>query len=125
MARGPTAAEHYAQSQNFDAFYQHLGGNASAWPQWAAVVLFYIAVHEIQAFLVARGHRPTDHTSRKAVLNQGWQQLATLYAGLYDLSKKARYECITPSQAQLTLAEMQLQLVRQFVAQQGGQQPPY
>jgi hypothetical protein len=125
MARGPSASDHHQQAQVFESFYTHLGGSGSAWPQWAAVALFYTAVHEVLGFLVARRVWTHDHTSRKQVLAQQHRPLDSLYSGLSDLSRKARYECITPSSLQLTMAEAQLAMIRQHIAQQPGPQPPY
>ena len=86
-------------------------------------VLFYTAMHEIQAALVADGSRPVDHTERQRVLREKWPTLATAYETLFTRSKQARYECHRHSQADLAFAEAALQQVRREIAKLGSQ--PY
>jgi hypothetical protein len=74
--------------------------------------LFYAAVHEIQAALVASGSRPRSHEDRRATLREKWPTLGTLYETLFDRSKQARYLCHRHSQADLALAEMALTQVK-------------
>ncbi len=85
--------------------------------------LFYTAVHEMQAALVASGSRPADHKARIAALRAKWPSLATVYETLYSRSKQARYKCQRHSQAELALAEMSLAQARAEIAKL--KLPPY
>ena len=118
-----SAAEHQSWAQQNEAFYRHIGGSRSQWPDWAMTALFYTAVHEIQAALVADGARPGDHKERQRVLREKWPTLATVYETLFTRSKQARYGCQRHSQADLALAEAALQQVRREIAKLGLQ--PY
>jgi uncharacterized protein (UPF0332 family) len=118
-----SAAEHQSWAQRNKAFYNHIGGSHSEWPDWAMSVLFYAAVHEIQAALVVSGSRPRDHTERMAMLREKWPSLGTLYDTLFTRSKQARYLCHRPSQAELALAEAALTQVRGEIAKLNL--PPY
>jgi hypothetical protein len=111
-----SATEHQSWARHNEAFYQHIGGSRSQWPDWAMTSLFYAAVHEIQAALVASRSRPRDHTERIAVLREKWPSLGTLYETLYTRSKQARYNFHRHSQADLALAEMALAQIRSEIA---------
>jgi uncharacterized protein (UPF0332 family) len=118
-----SAAEHQSWAQQNEAFYRHIGGNHSQWPDWAMSVLFYTAVHEIQAALVASGSRPRNHESRMVTLREKWPTLGTLYETLFDRSKRVRYLCNRPSQMELALAEAALTQVRAEITKLNL--PPY
>lgn len=118
-----SAAEHQSWAQRNEAFYNHLGGSHSEWPDWAMTALFYTVVHEIQAALVASGSRPGDHTDRKAILREKWPSLGMAYETLYTRSKQARYLCHRHSQKDLALAESALAQVRSEITKLNL--PPY
>jgi hypothetical protein len=123
MAGGPTAAEHLAWAQENERFYQRIGGANAQFPQWAMAALFYTALHEIQAALVATNNRRRNHKDRQDVLRAMWPKIAALYDGLYTRSKAARYECVRHSSVQLIEAEMLLREVRAEIA--ALNLPPY
>jgi uncharacterized protein (UPF0332 family) len=114
-----SAAEHQSWAQQNEAFYQHIGGSHSQWPDWAMSALFYAAVHEIQAALVASSSRPRDHKERMVILREKWPTLGTLYETLFTRSRQARYECHRHSQADLALAEVALTQVKSEIAKLG------
>jgi len=68
---------------------------------WAVVVLFYAALHYIDAYLLPRD--PTDHDERNgyirdcAFLKEIWKH----YRVLAERSQDARYECWDPSDAEV------------------------
>jgi hypothetical protein len=116
------AVEHQSWSEANEAFYRDvLAGDKSPNPDWAMTVLFYAAVHAIEAALVhvgAKGRR--THTTRKEELDKrGWRTLTALYGTLYTRSLDSRYHCIRPSQMQLALAEQALSQVRAEIAALG------
>lgn len=123
MARRRTAAEHYTQAERNEAFYRHLGGSATPWPDWAVTALFYAALHRVQAALRSQGNDARDHHQRKAKVRAMSATLAQAYEGLQDLSEQARYDGVQHNQMRLGLAEAQLQIVRDEIANIAP--PPY
>lgn len=124
MAAGRTAAEHYAQAQRNEAFYTAIGGCASSHPEWAVPTLFYTAVHELEAALLALLQpSPKNHQARKTAMRRHFSRGAAAFEQLYAMSVAARYECEQHSQADIAHAENLLDLVRQAIADRAG--PPY
>lgn len=66
----PSPQDHRNQARANEQFYQSLGGQNAQFTQWAMAALFYTALHEVQAFLIAHGQRPADHRERRAVLRR-------------------------------------------------------
>jgi hypothetical protein len=117
MAAQRTAADHHAQAQRNQAFYEQIGGSNSSTPEWAVTVLFYIAVHELEAALLACGEpRSKDHTTRRTGVRQRVTGASPGFEQLYQMSNEARYECVLHPQHRIALAEMQLALIRQEIA---------
>ena len=112
----PTAAEHHAWALQNETFYNELGGCQSQQPDWAMTVLYYVALHEIEAALVSDGCRVHSHEERKAKMQQKWPILRRWHDHLYQHSRDARYRCRRPSQKDLTLAEAALRGVRDEIA---------
>ena len=114
----PTALEHHDWADFNARFYAHLGGDESSWQPWAMTALFYIAVHEIQSFLVQHNLARKTHSERLNALRKDsqWATLAQHYDALQQRSRDARYECRVHSQADLAIAELALRQVRGEVA---------
>jgi hypothetical protein len=88
-------------------------------------VLFYVAVHELQAFFVDCGLRPVTHKQRESILRlppnalKLGPTLRRRYARLETDSRAARYECVVHSPQQLDAAEVALADVRAVLASLG------
>jgi hypothetical protein len=82
-------------------------------------VLFYVAVHEVLAFLADNNIRPKSHAATSTALrgNQKWTRLAAMYEQFLAYSRDARYRCKVHSEVQLKLAENLLAQVRAEIAQ--------
>ena len=121
----PSAEEHRAQAAENEAFYAELRDTR---PDWALTVLFYVIVHEIQAFLADRrgtiiGYGLpwpiTNHHERKAALRRHppWARLASYYGSFEGWSRKTRYECFKPDPQRLTEMEGLLARIRAEIQQ--------
>jgi hypothetical protein len=98
----PTVREHLAQCEHNQASLDHLL-HADQFPDWVVTVCFYKAVHLIDAFLAANPgplSHPNKHEARGQALSKA-QKAGTLprsvwihYQSLWDLSLKARYQCV-------------------------------
>jgi len=124
MAAGHSAAEHYTQAERNDAFYRQIGGSNSSEPEWAVAALFYTAVHELEAALLALGERsPKGHPERRTAMRRNFPAVAKNFEQLHSMGVDARYHCKRHSQAEVAFAEMGLTLIRQEIAKKAG--PPY
>jgi uncharacterized protein (UPF0332 family) len=116
----PTPQEHLTQASKNEAFYrQNCGGDATA-RQWAMVALFYCAMHEVQAFIVAHGQRPESHSDRTAVLRanefQLGKDLRRHYRRLIQYGHDVRYAFLEPTPQDLTDAEDRLTKIRNEIS---------
>jgi hypothetical protein len=118
----PTAEEHRSWAQQNEAFYNHLRSGDEEWPGWPMTVLFYVAVHEVLAFLVERGVRPGSHEATRRMLRAKaeWTRLGAMYEQFLGYSRDARYRCVDHGEPQLTLAESLLAQIRSEVASLSG-----
>ena len=109
----PSADRHREWAKRNRDVYDHIGGAASYWGDWAITLLFYSAVHEISAFLTehvsdlqAAGFQaPTNHKERKLILRTLWPSLAMLYEPLEQRSWGARYHCRVFAETEIKLGE--------------------
>jgi hypothetical protein len=124
MAAGRTPAEHYTQAQRNEAFYNRIGGSNSSDPEWAVATLFYIAVHELEAALLALGEpSPKRHQDRLAAMRANFRPAASHFETLHKMSVDARYHCKRHAQSDIAFAEARLGFIRQEIAKKAG--PPY
>jgi hypothetical protein len=87
-------------------------------------VLFYIAVHEVEAALLASGENPSkNRQQRRSAARRKLRAAAPAFEQLEGLSRDARYECVRHTQADLGLAEARLAFIRQEVSKVAP--PPY
>lgn len=72
--------------------YEHLRSKPQ-WSDWAMTVLFYVAHHELMAFLADQGERqPGKHGEMKDALKRPeWKHLADIHSTLLGYSHRARY----------------------------------
>jgi hypothetical protein len=74
---------------------------------WALVLLFYSAVHLVQAHAIAKlkGRSdqtiPDDHTARFSYIANNLGSIETHYSRLFDLSIHVRYHLYKPSREEL------------------------
>jgi len=113
MARR-TAAEHYSQAQETHALYVQIGGADSQSPGWAATLLFYTALQEVEAALRHLNHPPSaNHTDRSQKIRAALPvNLIAAYENLEQVSKDARYRGFKPSKSRLRMLELSLEVVR-------------
>ena len=90
----PQRHEHLLRAQEDEALAHSLDLNRGVCVDWAITMLFYSALHYIDAYLVFSGSRPRNHQLRDRVIeNNG--SLSPIWNDnrrLKDLSQAARYE---------------------------------
>ena len=115
-----TPDEHRECAAENDVFWQELDG--VKWPGWTITVIFYTALHEVQAFLMENGDDPQTHECRGAVLLEKWPDLEVPYSRLKRLSGNARYKNLH-SQQRLNEAKLLLIQVRGLIESGGVNEP--
>jgi hypothetical protein len=96
----PAADEHVQQAREFFRFYERLVDEGEELG-WAVVVLFYTALHLVQAYAVRRGERPTGHDERRGFIARKLPSLVDPYRRLETESQRARYRLRKPDAARL------------------------
>lgn len=103
----PTSAQHLAWAKQNEKVFNSI---RAKWPDWAATLLFYVAVHEVQALILdMTGERPETHTDRNLLIRRRWRRSVwEPYEHLMQLSRDARYECHKPTDGQMNDAVLAL-----------------
>lgn len=94
---------HIKKAERNEQFFQSNNLRASKFDEWGVVVLFYSAVHYVDAVLARETRLPPEwqHPQEHWERNTGVAQSLTLgdiykdYKLLYDRSLDARYKCIS------------------------------
>ena len=87
-----TESDHLRQAQHNHEFLNAI--EQARFPDWAATVAFYTAVHLVQALLKRHGENCSSHNSRNRKLRQKFPAVWKLYQPLYTYSRLARYWCM-------------------------------
>lgn len=94
---------HIRKAERNEDFFQSSDLRASSFNEWGVVVLFYGAVHYVDAVLAQEFNLPTgcQHPHEHSERNTGVAQSLRLntiygkYKRLHDRSRDARYNCIS------------------------------
>ena len=112
----PWTQQHMAQAEHNQALLAHI---EPSFRDWRVTVLFYVAVHLVEAFLDPK--HSGDHGDRSRYL---WAMRGRptfdgvgvygAYCELFNLSREARYDCICLSEDDEKDAESALQKIRGY-----------
>lgn len=99
----PKREFHIDKAQRNETFYQSHNLGVSPFTEWATVVLFYAAVHYVDAVLSqevalpSHLQHPTDHATRNSAVSKSpcLTPIADKYMNLYHRSRDARYTQIS------------------------------
>lgn len=108
----PGKAAHLRQSADNETFMAAIAGTSS---QWEAVVAFYAAVHWVEALASSNGCNFSSHYDRNQYVLKDMGVLYAKYIALYQLSRRARYECYQVTATELTKAQNALAEIRRYV----------
>ncbi|MFN8637039.1 MAG: hypothetical protein U0893_24590 [Chloroflexota bacterium] len=88
----PSKAEHLAKAESNERLSIQLRSGPD--PAWSVTILFYAALHLVEATLAPHGHSP-NHSARLATIrfDRRFRPVQAEYRFLYDLSLRARYDC--------------------------------
>lgn len=87
----PSRDEHLAKADGNAALAAQLAADHSS-PEWATTVLFYRAVHLVEAWFALRGVHNLSHHARSQAVYRDLGEIASDYADLLEASRIARYE---------------------------------
>ena len=67
------------------------GLDENQFPEWAAIGLFYKALHLVEMMLAAKGRHTTSHNERNQVLKTEFPEILRPYKPVYNYSLLCRY----------------------------------
>jgi len=87
--------------------------------EWAISMLFYAALHRIQAYLSAKGSRPLSHQDRDREIESNGSLSAIYgdYRRLKDMSRAARYEMPNYVQEDFAKAAARLEKIKNHMSE--------
>lgn len=86
----PEREEHLAKADSNGRFLSNVVSQQLA-PDWAVTVLFYQAMHLIEAGFARDGIHHMSHAERNRAIFEDMSEITGPYRRLYDLSRIARY----------------------------------
>ena|SRR5437879_869497 len=99
----PATPEHLDQARRNEGFFASI--DLSVYGDWAATVLFYTALHYVDAYLATEGHvDPGDHDARDTLMKDFaptraiWRE----YCRLKNHSRSARYYAVRFTKGEIT-----------------------
>jgi hypothetical protein len=115
----PPRAAHVQRAQDNEDFYRNrVDLRVDVDRAWAVAVLFYAALHWVDAYLAALGHHPGDHLVRNGFVarDSTLRPIARHYLQLYNRSIDARYNLLPFTERQVRDLEVQRLLpIRAFL----------
>jgi hypothetical protein len=90
----PQRHEHLGRAEQTEQLALALNRHLPVCIDWAVVMLFYSALHYIDAFLAGKNVHPMSHKQRDEEIerNGSLSEIYGAYRRLKDLSRAARYE---------------------------------
>jgi hypothetical protein len=111
----PTAKQHLGQATRNEKLAATL--SKTEYREWTVTVIFYSAVHYIEAFLAGHGHHCDDHAERNERIAE-IPQLRTIrkeYDTLRTLSRQARYHALPIEPDDVNVAQQKLETIRSHI----------
>jgi hypothetical protein len=110
-----TADEHFLRAQQNERFANQIDLNTSPVAvHWVVTILFYAALHYVQAYFAALGRKHGLHTTRASDIQRD-NRIAVIYDDfrqLSDMSRDARYECSALQPGHIKFAQERLEQIK-------------
>jgi len=101
-----TDAEHLHQSRHNRRFTDFVANSAPQFADWVITGLFYCALHQVERYAFAKLRRHNKgHKARCQFVWLSLRQIFHSYRKLQDMSEDVRYECYSPTAADIATAE--------------------
>ena len=107
----PSAYEHIRQAERNERLYRELCQLDTFEPEyteWEVVILFYSALHHIEAYMDMReGCHSDNHSQRNRYIRktEDFREIWPAYSYLYRISINARYEAMTFTAEEIRVLE--------------------
>lgn len=112
----PTLAVHRARAEANERIANRLDPGLNPDLDWRVTMLFYAAVHWVEAYLDTRSVHSRSHADRVRALQALQFPLLLQYQALEDASRRARYDCSSYTLEDVRLLETtSYQPVRQHI----------
>jgi hypothetical protein len=110
----PQSHEHLTRAKENEQLAIGLGRESGCSTDWAITMLFYAALHYIDAFLAGKNMHPLNHEKRDGEIENNGSLAAIFkdYRRLKDLSRAARYEIANFREDQLEVARRRLKVIK-------------
>ena len=106
---------HKAQCEHNREFYNEPIFNGDKYNDWRVVVMFYEAVHLVEAYFAAHGNlHCASHENRRNAI-RGDAEIREIYApydDLYSTANLGRYHCATIGTRQVCVCQTDLDVIR-------------
>ena len=110
-----TSSEHVSKAQANESFADQIDTNSSAVAiSWIVTIIFYAAVHYVQAYFASLGRKHILHKARSSDIQRD-SRIAVMYndyRDLYDISRDARYDCGTLAPGHIKFAKERLEKIK-------------
>lgn len=113
----PTRDDHLRRAEQNETFARSLNLDENFNVDWAITLLFYSALHYIDAYFAQKSFHPPNHLGRDAAIgnNPVLDFIYRDYRRLKHRSEKARYEIANFHRSQFPSADQRFQRVKDHV----------
>ena len=94
----PDVDEHKSQAEHNERFFRSFYRPNSNFLDWAVTVLFYQAVHLVEAYLARNDIHSGSHAERLRYVGESLSSIYVDFRRLYGESRRTRYDVDQPSQ---------------------------
>jgi uncharacterized protein (UPF0332 family) len=121
----PQRHEHLTRAGETESLARALNRQKPVCVDWAVTMLFYAALHYIDAFLAGKNLHPLNHSLRDEEIekNGSIAEVYRDYRRLKDMSRAARYEIANFNADSLAKAEARLAKIKDFLSAASSAQP--
>lgn len=113
----PTKHQHQTKAADNEAFADYVDLNQRAAVDWVLTVLFYAAVHYVEAYFAKQGIHSTTHTTRIASIRQD-PTLRAIYRNYQELltySRDARYDVVALGAQDIQDVRPNLEMIKNLI----------
>lgn len=113
----PSPREHIQWAVKSEAFGKSFFLDDQLEINWSITLLFYSALHYVDAYIVSRGRARYDHKSRaQSMEDPFFDEIREEYKTLKDLSREARYNIAPLTKHDFKKADALLQRIKTHIA---------
>jgi hypothetical protein len=114
----PDRNEHLTRARQTESLASSLNANLGVVVDWAITMLFYAALHYVDAYLAGKNMHPLSHDQRDREIesNGSLSVIYNDYRRLKDLSRAARYEIANFPKEKLDIARMRLISIKKHLS---------